>query len=362
MPGQSVTFTATVSGAGGTPTGTVTFLDGATQIGTMPLNGSGVAAFPTTTLTAGTHSITASYGGDANFAASTSTAVSQVVNGTGSAGTTTVLVSAPDPSTSGSSVTFTATVTSALAQTPTGTVAFFDGTTQIGTGALNGSAVAAFASSALTVGAHSMTAHYQGDATFAGSISTAVTQTVTAAADFSLSSNPITASVVAGTTASYTISVTPINGFSQPVALTCAGAPAAGTCSLFPTTVVPSGGTAANATMNVTTTARSLLPGVRRFLPPGGRRIMILPVWLLLVLAVASVALLLAASNRLAKAGLSLALLIFLASMGCGGGNTTTGGGKGGTPAGSSTLTITGTSGTGSTAISHSVSVSLSVQ
>ena len=361
-PGQSVTFTATVSGAGGTPTGTVAFLDGATQIGTMPLNGSGVAAFPTTTLTAGTHSITASYGGDANFAASTSTAVSQVVNGTGSAGTTTVLVSAPDPSTSGSSVTFTATVTSALAQTPTGTVAFFDGTTQIGTGALNGSAVAAFASSALTVGAHSMTAHYQGDATFAGSISTAVTQTVTAAADFSLSSNPITASVVAGTTASYTISVTPINGFSQPVALTCAGAPAAGTCSLFPTTVVPSGGTAANATMNVTTTARSLLPGVRRFLPPGGRRIMILPVWLLLVLAVVSVALLLAASNRLAKAGLSLALLIFLASMGCGGGNTTTGGGKGGTPAGSSTLTITGTSGTGSTAISHSVSVSLSVQ
>ena len=63
--GQAVTFTATVSGAGN-PTGTVTFQDGGTTLGTATLNGSGVATYTTGafTLSVGTHSITAVYGGD----------------------------------------------------------------------------------------------------------------------------------------------------------------------------------------------------------------------------------------------------------------------------------------------------------
>src|SRR5207244_1120199 len=79
--GQSVTFTATVtattSGAG-TPTGTVTFKDGTTALGTSTLSG-GSATFSTAALAAGTHTITAVYSGDTNFAASTSSALTQTI-------------------------------------------------------------------------------------------------------------------------------------------------------------------------------------------------------------------------------------------------------------------------------------------
>jgi hypothetical protein len=76
--GEPVTFTATVTGA--TPTGTVTFKDGATVLGTGPLNASGQASFTTTSLKVGSHSITAAYGGNAGNLPSTSTALAQAVN------------------------------------------------------------------------------------------------------------------------------------------------------------------------------------------------------------------------------------------------------------------------------------------
>ena len=76
--GQSVTFTATVTGS--SPTGTVTFKNGSNTLGTGFLN-SGVATYSTSSLAVGNgNSITAEYGGDANNQASTSTSVSQVVN------------------------------------------------------------------------------------------------------------------------------------------------------------------------------------------------------------------------------------------------------------------------------------------
>jgi hypothetical protein len=77
--GQSVTFTATVTSSGGTPTGMVTFYDGATALGSATLSG-GTATFTTALLSVGGHSITAVYGGDANFAASTSSTLTQTVN------------------------------------------------------------------------------------------------------------------------------------------------------------------------------------------------------------------------------------------------------------------------------------------
>src|SRR4029077_18513294 len=71
--GQSVTFTATVTAGfpgSGIPTGTVTFKDGASTLGTGTLSGSGVATFTTSALSAATHTINAFYGGDTNHAAS----------------------------------------------------------------------------------------------------------------------------------------------------------------------------------------------------------------------------------------------------------------------------------------------------
>ena len=72
--GQNVTFTATVISTAGTPTGTVQFKDGGTNLGSpQTLNGSGVATFLTSSLVVGLHTITADYSGDGNFLASTGT-------------------------------------------------------------------------------------------------------------------------------------------------------------------------------------------------------------------------------------------------------------------------------------------------
>ncbi|KWT91826.1 Ig-like domain-containing protein [Candidatus Magnetominusculus xianensis] len=86
MAGVNVTFTATVTGS--SPTGTVTFKDGATTLGTDSLDGSYEATYSTSSLSAGTHSITAVYGGDSNNSGSTSSALSEVIQST--AGTITL--------------------------------------------------------------------------------------------------------------------------------------------------------------------------------------------------------------------------------------------------------------------------------
>jgi hypothetical protein len=82
---RAVTFTATVTGQEGfykgTPTGAVSFFDGTTNIGNSQLNRSGVATLTTATLAVGTHSITATYNGGANFLPSTSPVLDQVVQG-----------------------------------------------------------------------------------------------------------------------------------------------------------------------------------------------------------------------------------------------------------------------------------------
>ena len=166
--GQSVTFTATVSAVApgaGTPTGTVTFLDGGSSIGTGTLSG-GVATFTTSALAVGSQAITASYGGDGNFNDGTGTLTTnpQVVS---KATSTTVVTSSQNPSVFGQSVTFSATVAAVApgAGTPTGTVTFLDGGSSIGTGTLS-AGVATFATSALAMGSHTITTSYGGDGNF----------------------------------------------------------------------------------------------------------------------------------------------------------------------------------------------------
>lgn len=172
--GQPVTFTATATssngagGSGATPTGTVTFYDNGTQIGTGTLS-SGVATLTTSALTLGTHAITASYGGDTTDTTATSNTVSQVVN----TNTTTVTVtSSENPSYYGDSVTFTGTFVGSYG-TPTGTVTFYDATTSttLGTATLAAGTATYTASAAsaaittLSVGSHTIQAIYAGDGT-----------------------------------------------------------------------------------------------------------------------------------------------------------------------------------------------------
>ena len=170
--GQSVTFTATVTSSGPTPTGTVTFKSGSATLGTGTLSG-GKVQFTTSTLGVGTLKITAVYGGDAANAGSTSPTLKQVVE---QATSSTTVVSSLNPSQSGQKVTFTATVTSPTT-TPTGKVTFMDGSTALGTETL-ASGKASYSTSTLAVGSHNITAVYAGNADVAGSTSPILVQTV----------------------------------------------------------------------------------------------------------------------------------------------------------------------------------------
>jgi hypothetical protein len=209
VSGQPVTFTATVKAgtAGvGTPTGTVTFKDGANTLGTGALNSTGQAKFTISKLAVGSHPITASYGGDAKFSGSTSSTLNQTVK---KASTTTLVSSSANPSVSGQPVTFTATVTAKSPGTgiPTGTVTFKDGANTLGTGTLDSSGHAMFVTSPLAVASHSITASYGGDANFNGSISTTLNQTVKKAATTTLVSSSANPSVF-GQSVTFTATVT----------------------------------------------------------------------------------------------------------------------------------------------------------
>jgi hypothetical protein len=156
--GTSVTFTAQVAASA---TGTITFLDGATSIGSGTVSG-GIATFTTTSLAAGTHNITASYSGDANYSAAVSALLPEAIT---KASATVNMTSSFNPSTYGQSVTFTFTATGVLG-TPSGTVAISDGATLLATPTLNASGEATFTTANLTVGSHNLTAAYGGDANY----------------------------------------------------------------------------------------------------------------------------------------------------------------------------------------------------
>lgn len=189
--GQPTKLTASVtSSVSGTRTGNVTFMDGTTSLGTTALDAAGLATLTISTLVVGTHPLSAVYAGDTNYATSTSSALSQVVN---RATTTTLLASSSNPSLVDTSVTFTATVaaTAPGAGARTGTVAFKEGATTLGTASLDVSGVATFATSALSSGNHAIAAEYVGDGHFEGSTSNTLAQIVnTAAPTIAVTSTP----------------------------------------------------------------------------------------------------------------------------------------------------------------------------
>jgi RHS repeat-associated protein len=248
----SVTLTATISSG---PTGTVTFYDSGTSIGTGTISGA-TATLATTALAVGAHTITAGWAGNTNYSSVTSSAITQTVsqaaltitassatvsygapvptitplysgwvNGQSSSSLTTqptcttaytttsavgsspstscsgavdanysityvagavtitqvtptlTVASSSSPSTYAGSVTFTATISSG----PTGTVTFYDSGTLIGTGTISGT-TATLTTTALAVGAHTITAGWAGNTNYSSVTSSAITQTVSQAA------------------------------------------------------------------------------------------------------------------------------------------------------------------------------------
>ncbi len=166
--GTSLTFTATVDPS--VASGTVTFKDGSSDLGTGTL-GSGQATYTTSALAIGAHSISAVYGGDIIYGGSTSALLTQtVIKST----LTTTVASNNNPAVYGQSITFTGNAGSASA---TGTIAFKDGTNTLATQALTlGSAT--YSTSAFTPGDHSITTVYSGDSNYNSSTSAPLTQTV----------------------------------------------------------------------------------------------------------------------------------------------------------------------------------------
>ena len=206
--GQSVTLTANVSvlaPGSGTPSGTVTFFDGLTSLGSSALSGFS-ASISTSSLATGAHSITASFSGDASFAGSTSSASTHTVT---SAATATSVTSTPNPSSFGDAVTLTASVTTLApgAGVAGGSVTFFDGATPLGSATLAAGS-AAISTSSLSVGAHSITASYAGSTDFSASTSAAHTHTVNAAASSVAVTTAPNPSVV-GQAVAVTATVTP---------------------------------------------------------------------------------------------------------------------------------------------------------
>jgi hypothetical protein len=263
--GQSVVFSVGVTAtAGPTPSGTVTLLDGSTSLGMASLS-NGTVTFTIASLTGGTHSITASYAGNSADAASTSNALSIQVNANApqQTTTTTTLTASPATAPSGQAITLTATVApTSGSSSPSGTVTFQDGSTAIGSAPLaTGKGVITV--STLSVGSHSITAAYSGDAANLSSNSNPVTVSITAPttpsptppADYSLTLSSSTLTMSQGTPGSLMVTVAPENGFTASVSFTCSGLPSGWACSFAPATL--SGGTSQSTKMTVSSTNSS---------------------------------------------------------------------------------------------------------
>lgn len=181
--GKPLVLTATLTSNGGLPTGSVTFMDGTTSLGTAAINASGVAVLSAAGhfWTVGTHTLTAVYAGDADNSASTSTPISELIN---IASTTTTLTSSLNPAGLGATVKFTATVTTA-GGAPTGTVEFFDNTNDLGPGTITATGAstgtASLSTSTLIIATHPITAVYSGDALDSTSTSAVLDQVINTA-------------------------------------------------------------------------------------------------------------------------------------------------------------------------------------
>jgi hypothetical protein len=436
---EPVTLTASVTSSGGTPANgeNVTFMSGTTSLGAAQLTG-GVASLTTTDLSVGTDSITAVYGGDSDFAGSTSMAVSQTVN---KASSSTTLTSSPNPSSSGQSVTFTANISGQFSGVATGTVTFSNGNSSLGSASVS-SNMATLATTTLPVGTDSITATYSGDSKVTGSSSNTLSQVVNASAQAATptfspiagtytaaqsvtisdatsgatiyyttngtapttgstvysNSSPIAVSssetIEAIATASgystssvgsaayvinipgfgppsgsqpgsitiqpgastgntATISVVGTNGFSGTVNLSCSITPVAAndppTCTLSPASVTLSGTTTETSTLTVTTS--------------GATSSLIRPAWQQAGGIAFAVVLMFAIPRRQRSWLAMLVLLTIVGSIGfagCGGGSGGGGGGgNSGTAAGTYTIKVTGTSGNTSATIA---TVTLTVQ
>jgi len=263
-------------GADGLATGSVTFFNGSTAIGTpVSLSSSGTASFNALSqdaLPVGSYSLSAAYSGDASFHASTSKATPFTIT---KGQISTQLSTSTTVVNYGASVTLTALmITDSVGDFPTGTVTFMSGTTVLGTGTMaygyNPSTgidevqgVAVVPGTMFTKnGLNLITAVYAGDSNYLGSTSNSAGVTVSGVPTPKIGiSGPPTLTISGpGSSAAATMTVTPFSGFTGTVNLTCSitgssSSDSAPTCQAASATI--SGTSSATTTLTITSTANT---------------------------------------------------------------------------------------------------------
>jgi hypothetical protein len=245
--GSSNGLTALVIGNAGTviPTGSVTFCADSGAETLLGLDYNGEASYSTSSLKAGTHTVTANYSGDANYAPSSTTLMVNVVG-------------AATPSFSLAGGTYTSVQTLTISDATTGAAIYY--TTDGGAPTTNSSLYTG------PIAIHSSET-IQAIATgggFAGSpMATASYAINLPVADFSLSVFLPSLSVVSGQSVTNIISVIPQNGFAGAISLTCSGLPAGTTCVFSPVSVASSGVTEVS-TLTISTSAAVNAKGKNR--------------------------------------------------------------------------------------------------
>jgi hypothetical protein len=242
----------------------------------------------------------------------------------GTAGSAVTLSASANPVTYGTPVTLTAKVAATVrgvSGIPTGTVTFSDGNTALGTGSLiNGQATLVLP--ALSAGTHTLRATYAGDLAFYSGTSPDLTEVVNPASqpDYQLSASPESATIEPGQSAIFSITATPLNGFTGTINFDCGPMPADITCQFSPASISLDGVNPATVQLTVGSSAQML--GALPKNSGSGRG---LPFWLGMSGGAFGLVMVEGLTQRKRRVAIAVACLLGLALLvpatGCGGSN-----------------------------------------
>lgn len=241
---SSITLTATLTNSGAANgTGNVVFTEGTLQLGIASIGASDLATLTLASLPAGPHTITASYAGDGDDFASSSSALVQVVN---LRATATTLTASQTDVANPQQVTLIAVVHGDATPLPGGTISFSSGNLTIGTAQVDDTGVATLTILLQTSGgAENIVASYSGDAVYMASTSASMPVQPGPATQFVLNIDPATVTIASKQHTTITVALASIKGFSDDIQLGCLGLPFAATCTFStPQTKLAGDGTA----------------------------------------------------------------------------------------------------------------------
>ena len=370
--GQTVAFTATVSdqaaSSWGAPTGTITFYDGGTSIGSANLDTSGGATLATSALALGTHGITVTYSGNTKFASSTSTVLSQSVQeAIASISPTNLSFTSQLVSTSSAAQSVTLGNSGNIPLTPVISIVGvnsgdFSQTNDCGSSvAAGGSCTIGVTFTPLSSGMRLASLSIADNATG----SPQMISLTGAGQDFSMNpSSGLSATVAAGQTAYFALTISSAGGFNQTVSFTCDGSPAQSKCSLSPNSADLNGSSPVTLGIFVTTNGSSANVARAFDKPRIGNR---LAFWLPLCGLPAFVLVGIGDRRRRWNRAVCGVVVLCLLAIGvgltsCGNSGSMKNQSGAGTPSGTYTILVTGTFSSGATSLTHTSKLTLNVE